>query len=92
MDTISEYGIIGYYTMSGNNIYFAVRVGNEEETFETMIIPVNLATGKIGNAVTTVNGYIRDIVYDNGYIYFKALRCNEYFELVSDNYERKKVS
>ncbi|MGN0460274.1 MAG: hypothetical protein ACI4HL_05115 [Ruminococcus sp.] len=72
MDTISEYDITGYNTISRNNIYFAVSVGNEEETFETMIIPVNLTTGKIGNAVTTVNGYIRDLVYDNGYIYYKT--------------------
>ena len=57
-----------------------------------MIIPVNINTGKVGNAVTTVNGYIRDIVYDNGYIYYKAERCNEYFELVSENYERIKAS
>ena len=67
MDTISEY-CIGHDTIGKNNVYFTVRVGNEEETFETMIIPVNLTTGKIGNAVKTIKGYIYNLAYDNGYV------------------------
>ncbi|MGN0461814.1 MAG: hypothetical protein ACI4HZ_05155 [Ruminococcus sp.] len=70
MDTISEY-CIRHDTIGKNNVYFAVSVGNEEETFETMIIPVNLTTGKIGNAVTTIKGYIYNLAYDNGYVYYE---------------------
>ena len=70
MDTISEY-CIRHDTIGKNNVYFTVSVGNEEETFETMIIPVNLTTGKIGNAVTTIKGYIYNLAYDNGYVYYE---------------------
>ncbi|MDY4813313.1 MAG: hypothetical protein SO152_05640 [Ruminococcus sp.] len=71
MDTISDY-CIRHDTIGKNNVYFTVSVGNEEETFETMIIPVNLTTGKIGNAVTTIKGYIYNLAYDNGYVYYES--------------------
>ena len=71
MDTISDY-CIRHDTIGKNNVYFTVSVGNEEETFETMIIPENLTTGKIGNAVTTVKGYIYNLAYDNGYVYYES--------------------
>ena len=59
------------------NAYFVVNFWySESKDHGSIILPVNLNTGKIGDAVKILNdntdGEIDNIKYENGYIYYKA--------------------
>lgn len=94
----------GYYgikkvTIGRKNAYFLVKFRySQSKVAGTMILPVNLNTGKIGDPVKffddDTDGVIVDIGYENGYIYYEVA---EIAETDSDSiwdysYRRIKVS
>lgn len=73
-----EYYIVDV-VIGRNNAYFNVCFGSNQKSDDCcgdIILPVNLTTGKIGEAVKTFNedtdGELLDMGYENGYIYFRV--------------------
>ena len=77
----------GYYgikkvTIGRKNAYFLVKFRySQSKVAGTMILPVNLNTGKIGDPVKfyddDTDGVIVDIGYENGYIYYEVAEIAE---------------
>ena len=69
-------------TIGRKNAYFLVKFSySQSKVAGTMILPVNLNTGKIGDPVKfyddDTDGVIVDIGYENGYIYYEVAEIAE---------------